>query len=337
MFVIKKDISLKPYNTFGLDVGAKYFAKANTVEKVLYAINFASYNKLSVYVIGGGSNIIVTRDIEGVVVNPSIQGIQLQEEDVNFMTFRVGAGVAWDKFVEFAVNNNLGGVENLSGIPGYVGAAPIQNIGAYGVEAKDTIFKVEGIELATRKFVELNNAECSFGYRDSIFKKELKGKIIITHVWFKLPTKPSFNLEYGNLLDEISQYGGVNLQNIRKAVVSIRKHKLPDPTIIGNAGSFFKNPVVGPDAYIHLKKIYPDIPAFKISDDYYKIPAGWLIEKAGWKGKRIGSCGVHERQALVLVNYGGAKGSDILNLASSIQTSVKELFGIELEMEVNVI
>ncbi len=337
MFVIKKDISLKPYNTFGIDASASYYAKANTVEKVLYAINFASYNKLPVFIIGGGSNVLLTQNLEGVVINPVIQGIQLHQDDENEMVFRVGAGVVWDKFVEFAVNNNLGGVENLSHIPGLVGAAPIQNIGAYGVEAKDTIVKVEAIELATRKLIELNATECEFGYRDSIFKRQQKGKLVITHVWFKLFKKPKFVLEYGNLADELKKLGEVSLQNIRKAVISIRTQKLPDPAVIGNAGSFFKNPEVAISHFETLKQRYPDIPSFPLSSEFVKIPAGWLIEKAGWKGKRIGNCGVHDKQALVLVNYGGATGSDILELAAGIQQSIKELFGIELEREVNLL
>lgn len=337
MFVIKKDISLKPYNTFGIDVSASYYAKANTVEKILYAINFASYNKLPVFIIGGGSNVLLTKNLEGVVISPVIQGIQLQQDDENEMVFRVGAGVVWDKFVEFAVNNNLGGVENLSHIPGLVGAAPIQNIGAYGVEAKDTIVKVEAIELATRKLIELNASECEFGYRDSIFKCQQKGKLVITHVWFKLSKKPQYVLEYGNLADETNKIGEVSLQNVRKAVISIRTQKLPDPAVIGNAGSFFKNPVVNVSHFETLKQNYPDIPSFPLSDEFVKIPAGWLIEKAGWKGKRIGSCGVHDKQALVLVNHGGATGSDILDLAARIEQSIKELFGIELEREVNVL
>ncbi|MDI3527926.1 MAG: UDP-N-acetylmuramate dehydrogenase [Tenuifilum sp.] len=337
MFVIKKDISLKPFNTFGIEAKAEYFARANTIEKILYSINFASYNKLPILIVGGGSNILLTRNIEGVVVNPTIQGIQLQSDKPDSYIFRVGAGVVWDKFVEFAVQNNLGGVENLSHIPGCVGAAPIQNIGAYGVEAKDTIVKVEGIDIASRKTVEFTNADCKFGYRDSVFKNELKGKVIITYVWIELSKKPQFVLDYGNLVDEVKKYGDTNLQNIRKAVIAIRSSKLPDPVEIGNAGSFFKNPVVSASKYESLAAEYPDIRGFNISDDEYKVPAGWLIEKAGWKGKRLGNCGVHDKQALVLVNFGDASGIEILELAQKIQQSVKEKFGIHLEPEVNVL
>ncbi len=336
MFVIKKDISLKPYNTFGIDVKASYYARANTVEKILYAINFASYNKLPIFVLGGGSNILFTRNIEGVVINPAIQGVQLQTDDEQYYVFRVGAGVVWDKFVEFAAENNLGGIENLSHIPGLIGASPIQNIGAYGVEVKDTIVKVEAIEVSSRKLIEFNASECRFGYRDSIFKQELKGKVIITHVWFRLSRNPSFILNYGNLAEEVEKLGEVTVQNVRKAVINIRKSKLPDPAELGNAGSFFKNPVVDADKYNALKSEHPDLNGFQVSESFYKIPAGWLIEKAGWKGKQVGRCGVHHKQALVLVNHGGATGTEILELSSSIQKSVKELFGIELEREVNV-
>jgi len=337
MFVIKKDISLKPYNTFGIDVTASYYAKANTVEKILYAINFASYNKLPIFVIGGGSNVLFTRNIEGVVVNPAIQGIQQQSDDENGFVFRVGSGVVWDKFAEFAAENNMGGIENLSYIPGLVGASPIQNIGAYGVEAKDVISRVEAIDISSRKLVEFNASECRFGYRDSIFKQELKGKIIITHVWFKLSKKPHFVLDYGNLAGEVEKLGEVSVQNVRKAVIGIRKSKLPDPAQLGNAGSFFKNPIVDSDTYLSLKSNHADLNGFQVSESFYKIPAGWLIEKAGWKGKRVGKCGVHQNQALVIVNYGGATGTEILELASSIEQSVKEQFGIALEREVNVL
>ncbi len=337
MFVIKKDISLKPYNTFGIDVTASYYAKANTVEKILYAINFASYNKLPIFVIGGGSNVLFTRNIEGVVVNPAIQGIQQQSDDENSYVFRVGSGVVWDKFAEFAAENNMGGIENLSYIPGLVGASPIQNIGAYGVEAKDVISKVEAIDISSRKLVEFNASECRFGYRDSIFKQELKGKIIITHVWFKLSKKPHFVLDYGNLTGEVEKLGEVSVKNVRKAVIGIRKSKLPDPAQLGNAGSFFKNPMVDSDTYLFLKSNHADLNGFQVSESFYKIPAGWLIEKAGWKGKRVGKCGVHQNQALVIVNYGGATGTEILELASSIEQSVKEQFGIALEREVNVL
>lgn len=337
MFVIKKNISLKRYNTFGIDVTASFYAKANTVEKVLYAINFASYNKEPIYVLGGGSNILLTRNFDGVIINPAIQGVTLMEDLNSDVILRVGAGVNWDSFVNYCVERDFGGVENLSNIPGNVGAAPIQNIGAYGVEAKDTIIKVEGIRVDNRKVVELNNSECRFDYRDSIFKQELKGKFIVTYVWFKLSKSPVLQTNYGNLEDELNRLGERTLRTVRQAVINIRTAKLPDPNIIGNAGSFFKNPIVEISQLDVIKSKYPNVPSYTVSENFVKIPAGWLIEQCGWKGKQVGNCGVHANQALVIVNYGNATGEEILNLAQSIQNSVKERFTVNLEMEVNVL
>lgn len=337
MFVIKKNISLKPNNTFGIDVSTRYFARANTVEKIIYSINFASYNRLPIYVLGGGSNVLLTSDIEGVVVNSAINGIAMIEESGSDVTLSVGAGVAWDDFVAFAVQKGWGGVENLSYIPGCVGAAPIQNIGAYGVEAEKSIIKVEYIDIAKRKLEEINHFECRFGYRDSIFKQELKGKVIITNVWFRLSKKSEFRVDYGSLQTEVAKLGEVTLSNIRNAVIDVRKRKLPDPKEVGNAGSFFKNPIVEVEVYRDLKVKFPEIPFYQLSDSLVKIPAGWLIEQAGWKGKRVGNCGVHQKQALVIVNYGGATGKEILAFAKSIQESVASTFGLELEMEVNIL
>lgn len=337
MFVIKKNISLKRHNTFGIDVSTNYYAKANTVEKVLYAINFASYNKVLIYILGGGSNILLTRDFDGVIINPEIQGITLMEDMPEDVILRAGAGVNWDNFVEYCVERGLGGVENLSNIPGNVGAAPIQNIGAYGVEAKDTIVKVEGIQIDSRKVVELNNSECRFDYRDSVFKQELKGKFVVTYVWFKLSKNAVLQTNYGNLDDELSRLGERTLRTVRQAVINIRTAKLPDPNIIGNAGSFFKNPIVEISQFNTIKLKYPNVPSYSVSESFVKIPAGWLIEQCGWKGKQVGNCGIHSNQALVIVNYGNATGEEILNLAQSIQKSVEQTFSVKLEMEVNVL
>ncbi|MGD9977539.1 MAG: UDP-N-acetylmuramate dehydrogenase [Bacteroidales bacterium] len=337
MFVIKKNISLKSYNTFGIDVSTLYYAKANTVEKILYTINFASYNKVPIYVLGGGSNVLLTKNYEGVIINPSIQGITIVEDMANETILRVGGGVNWDSFVGYCVDKGFCGVENLSYIPGNVGAAPIQNIGAYGVEAKDSIFKVEGIQVDNRKAVEFNNSECQFDYRDSIFKQELKGKVIITHVWFKLTKQPALKTSYGNLEEELDRLGDKSTKSVRRAVISIRTAKLPDPAILGNAGSFFKNPVIGADIFENIKIKYPNAPSYFISENLVKVPAGWLIEQCGWKGKKVGSCGVHANQSLVLVNHGGASGEEILSLAKSIQHSVFQEFNISLSMEVNVL
>lgn len=337
MFVIKKNISLKGHNTFGIDVSAAYYAKANTVEKVLYAINFASYNQVPIYVLGGGSNILLIDNFDGVIINPAIQGISIVEDMANDVVLRVGAGVVWDSFVEFCVDRNLYGVENLSEIPGNVGAAPIQNIGAYGVEAKDSILKVEGVGIENRKIFELNNSECKFGYRDSIFKQELKGKVIITYVWFKLSKNKNLQTGYGNLEDELSRIGECTLQSVRRAVINIRTAKLPDPKELGNAGSFFKNPIIELSHFETIKAKYPTVPSYPVSENFVKVPAAWLIEQCGWKGKRVGNCGVHANQALVIVNYGGATGKEIFNLAEAIQNSIEKEFHIKIEMEVNVL
>ncbi|HOZ15770.1 MAG TPA: UDP-N-acetylmuramate dehydrogenase [Tenuifilaceae bacterium] len=337
MFVIKKNISLKRHNTFGIDVSTNYYAKANTVEKVLYAINFASYNKVPIYILGGGSNILLTKDFDGVIINPAIQGITLMEDMPEDVVLRAGAGVNWDTFVDYCVERGLGGVENLSNIPGNVGAAPIQNIGAYGVEAKDTIVKIEGIQIDSRKVVELNNSECRFDYRDSVFKQELKGKFVVTYVWFKLSKNAVLQTNYGNLDDELSRLGERTLRTVRQAVINIRTAKLPDPNIIGNAGSFFKNPIVEISQFNAIKLKYPNVPSYPVSESFVKIPAGWLIEQCGWKGKQVGNCGVHANQALVIVNYGNSTGAEILNFAQSIQKSVEQTFSVKLEMEVNVL
>lgn len=337
MFVIKKNISLKRFNTFGIDVSTNYYAKANTVEKVLYAINFASYNRVPIYVLGGGSNILLTRNYDGVIINPAIQGITLMEDLADEVILKVGAGVNWDNFVAYCVEKGYGGVENLSNIPGNTGAAPIQNIGAYGVEAKDCILKVEGVQIDSRKIIELNNSECRFSYRDSIFKQELKGKVIVTYVWFKLTKNTVLQTNYGNLDEEINRLGEKTLKSVRQAVINIRTAKLPDPNVLGNAGSFFKNPVVETFHFEKIKSKYPNVPSYPVSEDLVKIPAGWLIEQCEWKGKRVGNCGVHANQALVIVNYGESTGEEIFALAQSVQSSVNQQFGIQLDMEVNVL
>lgn len=336
MFVIKKNISLKELNTFGIDVSAAFYAHANTIEKIIFAINFASYNQIPVLVQGGGSNTLFTGDYEGVVIHPAIKSVNIVDDLPDSAIVRAGAGVVWDEFVEYCVGKGLYGIENLSSIPGDVGAAPVQNIGAYGVELKDTIYKIDAIDSATRKPFEITPDECGFGYRDSIFKRE-KGKAIITYVWFKLSKTPQFTLNYGNLSEEVERLGGATLQNVRAAVTNIRAQKLPDPKELGNAGSFFKNPVVPMQTYQAIKQQNPDAPMFPVSDEQVKLPAGWLIEQCGWKGKRMGRCGVYDKQALVLVNHGEATGAEVIELAQSIQKSVRDRFGVEIEMEVNVV
>jgi len=337
MIEIKKDFSLKSRNTFGLDVNSHYYVEANTTDKISFSLNYASYYNLPILILGGGSNTLFTKSYEGLIIHPSIQGIEVIEDQSNYTVIRVGAGVNWDYLVDWCVTRNIGGLENLSFIPGDVGASPIQNIGAYGVEAKDTILKVEGINVITKKLFELSNAECKFDYRYSIFKDELKHRVVITNVQFKLSKKPQLITHYGNLEEEIEKLGEKSISTIRQAVINIRKHKLPDPAELGNAGSFFKNPLVGSATFEEIKKRFDKAPSYPASENSVKVPAGWLIEQCGWKGKQVGNCGVHKDQALVLVNYGHATGDEIINLAKQIQKSVQEQFGIELEMEVNVV
>tara|TARA_B100000795_G_C22689888_1_gene395196 strand:- start:149 stop:1003 length:855 start_codon:yes stop_codon:yes gene_type:complete len=283
---------------------------------------------------------LLTKDIEELVVHLDIKGISIDREDSNAVYITVNAGEDWHDFVLWCVSNNYGGIENLSLIPGSVGTCPIQNIGAYGVEVKDTITKVEALEIETGKLIQFSNEDCNFGYRNSVFKNQEKGKYIITAVSFKL-TKSNHNLNssYGAIEAELTSRDITKptLKNISDAVIAIRKSKLPDPKEIGNSGSFFKNPVISKIQFLELQKEYPKIPSYRISNTEVKVPAGWLIEQAGFKGKRFGDFGVHEKQALVLVNYGNASGKEIHELAQKIQETILIEFGIPLEIEVNII
>jgi UDP-N-acetylmuramate dehydrogenase len=337
MIEIKKDFSLKSRNTFGMDVRTRFFVEASTTDKLSFSLNYASYYDLPILILGEGSNILFTKDFDGLIIHPTIQGIEVIADEPSSIMIRVGAGVNWDSLVEWSVTREFGGLENLSWIPGSVGASPIQNIGAYGVEAKDTIEKVEGLNIISKKMVEMTNAECLFDYRYSIFKDQLRHRIIVTNVIFKLSKNPTLVTHYGNLEEEIEKLGSLSISTVREAVINIRKNKLPDPKVIGNAGSFFKNPVISNSLFEQIKSKFDKVPSYPSSDTTVKIPAGWLIEKCGWKGKQIGNCGVHKDQALVLINYGNATGIEILNLAQQIQKSVLDQFGIDLEMEVNVV
>ncbi len=337
MIEIKKDYPLKSRNTFGLDVNSRFFVDASKPDKISFSLNYASYYNLPILILGGGSNIVFTKDFEGLIIHPTISGIEVIEDAFETITIRVGAGVRWDSLVEWSVSKGLGGLENLSWIPGDVGASPIQNIGAYGVEAKDTIVMVEGLNIITKKMVELSNAECLFDYRYSIFKGDLRHKIIVTSVYFKLSKKPTLITHYGNIDEEIEKLGAKTVNTVRQAVINIRKRKLPDPTEFGNAGSFFKNPVVKIEVFEGIKSKFDKVPSYPAAENNVKIPAGWLIEQCGWKGKQVRNCGVHKDQALVLINYGNATGNEIINLAKDIQKSVLDQFGIELEMEVNIV
>jgi UDP-N-acetylmuramate dehydrogenase len=336
MIEIKKDTPLKSWNTFGLDATTRFFVEASTIDKISFSLNYASYYSLPILILGGGSNTLFTKNYNGIIIHPTIQGFEVAEDTPEYTIIKVGAGVNWDSLVEWCVYRGLGGLENLSFIPGNVGASPIQNIGAYGVEAKDTITAVEGLNIFTKKVVTFTNAECQFDYRSSIFKSEQKHKVIITHVFFKLSKKPTLVTHYGNIEEEL---GGSEktISSIRQAVINIRKRKLPDPAELGNAGSFFKNPIVPITVFEAIKKKYEKVPSYPVSDEVVKIPAGWLIEQCGWKGKQVGNCGAHKDQALVIVNYGNATGVEIFNFAKQIQKSVIDEFGVSLEMEVNVV
>jgi UDP-N-acetylmuramate dehydrogenase len=333
---IQKNVLLKNYNTFGISVNAKRFISVNSVYELQQILKVEK----DIFLISGGSNMLLTKDIDELVVHINIKGVSIDNENENAAYLTVNSGENWHEFVLWCISQNYGGIENLSLIPGNVGTCPIQNIGAYGVEVKDTITKVEAIEIETGKLVQFSNKDCNFGYRNSIFKNELKGKYIITSVSFKLTTiHHNLNSSYGAIETELSlkKISKPSLKDISNAVIAIRKSKLPDPKEIGNSGSFFKNPVISSAQYLKLQKEYADIPGYKISDIAFKIPAGWLIEKAGFKGKRYGEFGVHDKQALVLVNYGNASGKEIYQLAEKIKETIIKKFEITLEIEVNII
>lgn len=335
MLASHKNFSLKKYNTFGVDVTADDFFNVSTVDE-LKEVLLVTKDKKSL-ILGGGSNLLFTSNFNGAVIHPLIQGIEIVEEDNDSVLVKVGAGVEWDSLVEYTVSRNLGGLENLSLIPGSVGASPIQNIGAYGVEVKDHFERVEGILTSDLTTITLNKSECKFGYRDSVFKNKLKGKVVVTYVYYRLSKNHTLVTHYGNLDIELLKFGDKTIQNIRKAVIDIRNLKLPDPLKLPNAGSFFKNPIVSIDLIKGLQQKYEHVPFYPVSESEVKLPAGWLIEQGGWKGREIGNVGVHKNQALVLVNYANATGQEILALAHDIQRSIKETFNVSLEMEVNVV
>lgn len=337
MFEIKENFPLKNCNSFGFDVKTRFLSICSSIDEIIQSIQWQKKENFPLLILGGGSNVLFTDDFPGLIIKPAIKGITVIHEDISSVQLKVGAGEDWDEFVEYCVTKEWSGIENLSLIPGNVGTCPIQNIGAYGVEVKDVITEVETLEIDTFKKHRFTNEECHFGYRDSIFKRALKGKHIITHVFFQLNKQSDFVLDYGNLKVELSKYPEINLKNIRQSVIDIRNAKLPDPEETGNAGSFFKNPVIDKSVLERLQQTYPTIPFYLLSDKFVKIPAGWLIEKAGWKGKRLGNAGVHAKQALVLINYGNATGNEVIQLAHKIQQSVFDLFSIKLEMEVNVV
>ena len=328
--------ALQSYNTFGINAQAEHFVSVKTIPELRKLL---STNDKPLYLLGGGSNILLLNDLKGLVIKIDLPGIQLERDFGHAVYLSAGAGVNWHELVQYTMSQNLGGIENLSLIPGTVGAAPIQNIGAYGVELKDVFHKLQAMEIATRKIKTFRAADCQFGYRNSVFKNKLKGKYIITKVWFKLYHAPHrLHLSYGALGKVLAEQGIPNptIQDVSNAVIRIRQEKLPDPAEIGNAGSFFKNPVITKHHFQTLVKEYPNIPHYPQPQHHEKIPAAWLIQQCGWKGKRVGQTGTHVRQPLVLVNYGEAIGQEIYDLAQSIQESVRQKFKINLEMEVNV-
>lgn len=335
---IQNNISLKPYNTFGIDVLAKHFVSVKNLDELKTVLSLSNYpDKL---ILGGGSNMLLTKNQDALVIHVNLKGISIISGDENSVTVKANAGENWHEFVLWCLKNDFGGIENLSLIPGNVGTAPIQNIGAYGVELKHTFVSCDALSLKTKKIKTFSKADCNFAYRNSIFKQQEKGKHIITSVTFKLTKKEhKLNIKYGSITSQLEEMGISNptIQDVSKSVIAIRESKLPNPTHIGNSGSFFKNPVVSKTHYNTLLKNFPEIPSYPITEDEIKIPAGWLIEKAGFKGKRFGDYGVHKNQALVLVNYGNAKGSDILNLSKLIQKTIKRLFDISIEAEVNIL
>jgi UDP-N-acetylmuramate dehydrogenase len=333
------NVSLKPFNTFGIDSSAKELVevcKQDDLAEVLVREYQAGRTPL---ILGGGSNVLFTRDVDGMVVLNRLKGIKKVKEDNKNVWIKVGAGETWHKFVLWCFDQNLAGVENMSLIPGSVGAAPMQNIGAYGVELRSVFDSLEAIERATGETHQFYNSTCEFGYRSSIFKTHAKNQFVITSVTFKLNKEPSFNTSYGAIEQELESSGvkELSIKAISDAVIRIRQSKLPDPEEIGNAGSFFKNPVITTEAYEELKTVHPTIPGYTASEGYTKVAAGWLIDQAGWKGRSFGSYGVHKRQALVLVNYGGATGKQVFDLSADILADIHQKFGIELEREVNII
>ncbi len=335
---IQESISLKPFTTFGIDQKAKYFTRVGTLSELKAALLAAKEKQLPVFILGGGSNILLTRDIDALVIKLEIKGINLVKEEGDQLFVEVGAGEMWHELVLHSISQDWAGLENLSLIPGTVGASPMQNIGAYGVEIKDVFDSLQAMHRETLEMHSFDAKACQFGYRESVFKQTLKDQYVITSVTFRLSKTPKFHLEYG-AIREVLAANGIEQPSIRAisdAVIQIRQSKLPDPKEIGNAGSFFKNPTISNTQFEALKAAYPSIPGYP-SAEGVKVAAGWLIEQAGWKGKRMGDVGVHAKQALVLVNFGGGSGKELKNLSEQIQASVFEKFGIHLQPEVNFI
>lgn len=344
---VQRNYSLKNYNTFGINVHAEYFSEFDSVDKLKSILK--GKENISKMILGGGSNILFTKDFEGLVLQNNISFIDKFHESGETIYVRAGAGINWHRFVMYCVENNYGGIENLSLIPGNVGASPMQNIGAYGVEIKDVFHELEAYDLKENLVRTFNKETCEFGYRESVFKKKYKDRFVILNVTFELNLNPVFNISYGAIEQELERMKVTQLsvRSISDAIIHIRSSKLPDPAFIGNAGSFFKNPVLTKEHFARATELFlssklksntiREIPFYLIDNDHLKVPAGWLIEQCGWKGYRKGDAGCYPKQALVLVNYGQASGREIYDLSTEIIFSVKERFGIELEIEVNII
>ena len=332
-----ENYSLLKHNTFGMDVHATLFFEYDSIEElrdILLSEEFAHCERF--IHIGSGSNLLFKNDYKGIVMHSALRTLEVIDDTVDHILVRVGSGYVWDDFVAYCVKQGWAGIENLSAIPGEVGASAVQNIGAYGVEVRDVIVRVDTITLdgTTKTFT---NEECQYGYRDSIFKHGLRGKHIVTHVTYRLKKAPTYRLDYGDLRAQVEAHGEPTLQKVRDAVINIRESKLPDPRILGNAGSFFTNPVIPRTQYDNLKDKYPTIPSYPIDEKHVKVPAGWLIDRAGWKGKALGRAAVHDKQALVLVNLGGATGQEVMTLAEKVCEDVYNIYGIHITPEVNYI
>ena len=335
---IQENISLKNYNTFGIDVKARFFVEITGLVQLQKVLELKAYPKK--FIISGGSNMLLTKDIDALVVHLKLKGISIVEENENFVEVKAMAGENWHELVMWSLDQGFGGLENLSLIPGNVGTAPIQNIGAYGVELKDVFVSCAAMDVKTGELEGFDNEACEFGYRESIFKNRAKDKYIITSVVLKLTKKDHvLHTGYGSIENELKEKGIVHptIRDISDAVIAIRRSKLPNPKEIGNSGSFFKNPVISQKAFDKFIKKYPNAPFYEMDDNQFKIPAGWLVEQCGFKGKRFGDAGVHEKQALVLVNHGSATGKEILDLSKKIQDEVQKTFKIKIQPEVNII
>lgn len=335
---ILSNISLKQYNTFGIDVKAKHFVSVKSVEELKSVLNLEAFTEK--FILGGGSNMLLTKDVDVLVIHLDLKNIEITSKNEDTVIVKVATGENWHDFVLWCLEHNFGGIENLSLIPGNVGATPIQNIGAYGVELKDVFVSCEALHINTQKVRIFTKEECKFEYRNSIFKQDLKGKYVILNITLELTNKDhKINTSYGAITEELKKMKveSPSIQDVSNAVITIRESKLPNPKVIGNSGSFFKNPIISKSHFNTLKINFPEIPSYSVSEENIKIPAGWLIEHLGFKGKRFGNYGVHNKQALVLVNYDDAKGEDIFKLSQLIQSTVKRIFDINLELEVNII